>query len=230
MTDEITARLTVAIPKPPCDLDFETGWQLLVATILAAQSTDKLINTVTPKLFAKWPTPADLAAADREDVEAMVHSTGFFRNKAKAIQGAAQKIVTDFGGEVPTDMKSLISLPGVARKTANVVLGVAYRIPGGMAVDTHAKRISNRLGLTKETNPAKVERDLCKRWPQDDWIDMSHRLILHGRYICKARAPQCSACPLNEVCPVAEDVPIGSWQDRAEAEGVIVMSRGAAAT
>lgn len=193
--------LTETIPEPRVELDFKSPWQLLVATILAAQSTDKVINTITPALFDRWPTPADLAAAPQEEVEVVVKQSGFFRNKAKAIRRAAQVVAMDFGGEVPKTMKEVLTIPGAARKTANVVLGSAYGIPAGMVVDTHVNRVSNRLALTVETKPQKVEKDLTALYPQSSWIDMSHRFTLHGRYTCKARKPNCPECPLQEICP-----------------------------
>ncbi len=219
-------RLVEAIPEPRCELAFESPWQLLIATILSAQSTDRTVNRVTPRLFEAYPTPASLAAAPREEVEGLIKSTGFFRNKAKAIQGASRVLVDEHGGEVPADMKALIQLPGVARKTANVVLGTAFGIPAGFPIDTHAKRVSGRLGLTLETKPDKIERDLCERFPQETWIDSGHRLILHGRYVCTARAPRCAQCPLNEVCPASEVEPKEAWTRRALEEASLVQSEG----
>jgi len=197
----IDARLAQATPHPVVELDFTSAWQLLVATILAAQSTDKMINTITPVLFARWPTPAALAQADLADVEEVVKSSGFFRQKAKTIVAAAARIVDAFGGEVPTDLDALVTVPGVGRKTANVVLGAAYRIASGIVVDTHVTRVAARLGLTKETDPERIEADLVRIFPKASWIDVSHRLILHGRYVCRARGPDCDACPLADVCP-----------------------------
>ncbi|MBL8788424.1 MAG: endonuclease III [Deltaproteobacteria bacterium] len=200
----IDERLAEARPNPVVELDFESGYQLLIATILAAQSTDKMINTITPVLFARWPTPADLARADLADVEEVIKSSGFFRQKAKTIVAAADKLVRDFGGEIPLDIEDLVTVPGVGRKTANVVLGSAFRIPSGMVVDTHVTRLSAKLGLTTETEPEKIEADLMKLFPRDHWIDASHRLILHGRYVCKARKPDCGACVLADLCPSVE--------------------------
>ncbi|MCC6621827.1 MAG: endonuclease III [Deltaproteobacteria bacterium] len=197
----VDERLAETTPHPVVELDFTSAWQLLVATILAAQSTDKMINTITPVLFARWPTPADLAAADLAEVEEVVKSSGFFRQKAKTIVAAANKIVADFGGEVPTDIDALVTVPGVGRKTANVVLGAAYRIASGVVVDTHVTRVAARLGLTKEVDPERIEADLMKVFPRDRWIDVSHRLILHGRYVCRARSPDCDACALADACP-----------------------------
>jgi endonuclease-3 len=175
----ILARLREAIPEPRCELRHQDAWQLLVATILSAQSTDARVNQVTPALFAAYPTPAALGAADLTDVERLVHSTGFFRNKAKAIVGASRALASDHGGEVPRSFDALLGLPGVARKTANVVLGTAYRLPTGIVVDTHAGRVARRLGLTTHDDPAKVEADLCRLVPQAEWVDTGHRLVLH---------------------------------------------------
>ncbi len=213
--NELMLRLAVAIPEPRCELDHKDPWTLLVATILSAQSTDRTVNAVTPLLFAKWPTPEALAAAPREEVEAVVHRTGFFRNKAKAIQGASLVIHEQHGGEVPRDMAALLQLPGVARKTANVVLGVAYRIPSGIVVDTHVTRVSQRLGLTAAKVADKVEHDLCAQFPQDQWIDSGHRLLLLGRYVCLAKSPNCTDCPVFELCPSRQGVALGDWQTRA---------------
>lgn len=212
---EVLDRLATAIPQPRCELDHRDAWTLLVATILSAQSTDRTVNTVTPILFQKWPTPAALAAAPREEVEAVVHRTGFFRNKAKAIQGASLAIHSQHGGQVPRDMAALLQLPGVARKTANVVLGVAYRIAAGIVVDTHVMRTCQRLGLSSATTADKVEQELCGLFPREQWIDIGHRLLLLGRYVCLAKGPRCEDCPLAEVCPSRANQALGSWQDRA---------------
>lgn len=201
---EIEARLAAERPEPRVELDFRSAWELLVATILAAQSTDKMINTITPVLFARWPGPRELAGADLGEVEEVVKSSGFFRQKAKTIVAAANRIVAAFGGEVPTAMEDLVTVPGVGRKTANVVLGCAYRIASGMVVDTHVTRVAGRLGLTKESDPEAIEVDLMKLFPKSSWIDTSHRLVLHGRYVCKAKKPGCAACVLAEVCPSRE--------------------------
>jgi endonuclease-3 len=224
---DVHARLSTMLPNPPCELDFASPWQLLVATILSAQSTDKMINKVTPALFARWPTPAALAAASQEDVEEAVKSTGFFRNKAKAIRGAAAGVCERFGGEVPRTVEELTSLPGVARKTANVVLGTAYRIGHGIAVDTHVGRVARRLELSEHDDPEKVEADLMRLFPQSEWIDTSHRLVLHGRYVCLARKPRCERCPIAELCPSREgELPASSWSERADAERERVLTRG----
>lgn len=198
---EIHKRLQRSIPDPRCELDHTSAWQLLVATILSAQSTDATINKVTPALFARYPHPIDLATADAAEVETLVKSTGFFRNKAKAIQGAARMLVAEFGGEVPATMAELTRLPGVARKTANVVLGVALGKAEGIVVDTHVLRVSQRLGLSTATDPDDLERDLCALVPRGEWIEFGHRLLLHGRYVCKAKTPACEACVLASVCP-----------------------------
>ncbi len=223
---QVHLRLSKAMPHPPCELDFASPWQLLVATILSAQSTDKMVNRVTPILFGRWPSPAELAAASQEDVEAVVKSTGFFRNKAKAIREAARLVAERHGGEVPRTVEELVELPGVARKTANVVLGTAYRITAGITVDTHAGRVARRLGLTREEDPAKVEQALCELFPREAWIDTGHRFVLHGRYVCLARKPRCARCPLAELCPSAEADGEGSWELRAAREGAVVASRG----
>ena len=220
-------RLGTAIPSPKCELDHGDPWTLLIATILSAQSTDRTVNTVTPVLWKKWPTPAALAAAPREEVEEVVHRTGFFRNKAKAIQGASLAIAEQHGGEVPRDMASLVKLPGVARKTANVVLGVAFRIAEGIVVDTHVMRIAQRLGFTANTHADKVEHDLCALLPRDQWIDAGHRLLLLGRYVCLAKGPDCQDCPLAEICPSREQEPLGTWEQRARHPQERVESGGA---
>jgi endonuclease III len=187
-----------------CELDHDNAYQLLVATILSAQSTDKLINKVTPELFRRYPGPETLAAADLGEVEELVRSTGFFRNKAKNIVAMAQQVVGTHGGEIPRTMEELVALPGVARKTANVVLGVAFGIPAGIAVDTHVKRVSKRLDLTQQTDPVKVERELMQIIPQERWITFSQQLIWHGRRICHAQKPLCAECPLAPLCPSSE--------------------------
>lgn len=201
---EIGERLAVAIPAPRVELDFADAWQLLVATILAAQSTDKMVNTVTPRLFARWPTPAALAQAPAEEVEQVILSTGFYRQKTQALQGTARQLVADFGGEVPRTLEALTQLQGVGRKTANVVLGSACGIPTGVVVDTHVDRVAHRLRLSGEKDRTKIEADLCALFPRDQWIAVSHRLVLHGRYVCKARSPMCATCPLSELCPARE--------------------------
>jgi endonuclease-3 len=194
-------RLRNAYPDAACALDHETPLQLLVATILSAQCTDARVNMVTPRLFERYPKVTDLASADRSEVEEMIRSTGFFRNKAKSIQGAAAKISSDFRGEVPRTMEELLSLPGVARKTANVVLGTAFRIADGFVVDTHVFRLAHRLGFAKGKNPEQVEQELMKLIPRGDWIDLAHILIHHGRRVCAARNPDCESCVVASLCP-----------------------------
>lgn len=199
----VVSRLRQAYPDADCALHFATPLQLLVATILSAQCTDVRVNMVTPALFARYPDARAFARADRADLEALIRSTGFYRNKARHIQLACQKIMADFAGQVPDTMEELVSLPGVARKTANVVLGVAYGKAEGVVVDTHVKRIARLLGLTRQNTPDRIEIDLVSRLPQEDWIDFSHMVILHGRAVCKARRPQCTACSMNDICPSA---------------------------
>lgn len=200
---KISAVLESLYPDATCSLNYETPVQLLVATILSAQCTDERVNKVTPALFARFPDAFTLATADRQELESLIRSTGFFRNKAKNIQGACQKIVSDFQGRVPQTMEELLQLPGVARKTANVVLAHGYGIISGVTVDTHVKRLSNRWQLTQSDNPVKIERDLMLLLPQADWENFSIRTIYHGRAICKARSPQCEICQLVALCPAA---------------------------
>src|ERR1035438_3568698 len=186
---KILARLDEMYPNVTCALHHSNAWELLVATILSAQCTDKRVNMVTPGLFRKYPTIQDFAAASQEELAADIHSTGFFNNKAKSVIGAARKVLTDFGGEVPQDIEKLLTVPGAARKTANVVLGTAFGIASGVVVDTHVQRIARRLDLTKETDPVKIEKDLMKIIPKDRWILFSHQIIHHGRALCIARKP-----------------------------------------
>jgi endonuclease-3 len=200
---EILARLKRLYPDATCSLNYSTPVQLLVATILSAQCTDERVNLVTPALFGKFPDAASLAIADLSELENLVRSTGFYRNKAKNIQAACRMIVTEFNSVVPNQMEQLLKLPGVARKTANVVLAHAYGINAGVTVDTHVKRLSERLGLTKHTDPIRIEQDLIALLPQPDWENWSIRLIYHGRAICKARSPACVACELADLCPAA---------------------------
>ncbi|WP_072622412.1 endonuclease III [Spirulina major] len=199
----ILLRLHSLYPDATCSLTYQSPVQLLVATILSAQCTDERVNLVTPALFAAYPDAIALAGCDRTHLETLIHSTGFYRNKAKHIQGACHKIVTDFNGQVPQRMEDLLTLPGVARKTANVVLAHAFGILQGVTVDTHVKRLSTRLGLTKQTDPVKIERDLMKLIPQPDWENWSIRLIYHGRAVCKARKPDCGHCAIADLCPAA---------------------------
>ena len=201
---EILTRLKRLYPDATCSLDYKDTLQLLVATILSAQCTDERVNKVTPALFAAYPDVYAFAEADPTELENLIKSTGFYRNKAKNIRAACQKIVTDFGGEVPSTMEELTSLPGAARKTANVVLAHGFGINAGVTVDTHVKRLSNRLGLTKQTDPIKIEQDLMKLLPQPDWENWSIRLIYHGRAVCMARNPNCGACQLSDLCPSAK--------------------------
>ncbi|MEO1400760.1 MAG: endonuclease III [Cyanobacteria bacterium J06635_1] len=198
---EILARLKRLYPDARCSLDYETPLQLLIATMLSAQCTDERVNKVTPALFDQFPTVHAFAEAEVTEIEALVKSTGFYRNKAKNIHGACCKIIADFGGEVPQSMAELLQLPGVARKTANVVLAHAFGINAGVTVDTHVKRLTNRLGLTKHEVPTKIEQDLIKLLPQPDWENWSIRLIYHGRAVCDARKPACDRCELSDLCP-----------------------------
>lgn len=190
-------------PDAHCELDFRTPFELLTATILSAQCTDRRVNQVTPALFRRYPDAAALAAADPDTLEGMIRSTGFFRSKARHLIAMARALTDDFGGEVPHTLDQLITLPGVARKTANVVLGAALGIASGVAVDTHVKRVANRLHLTSEDDPVRIERDLMALTPPEEWIALAHRLIWHGRRICKAKNPACNMCPLAPVCPEA---------------------------
>jgi len=199
-TAEIIRILDETYPNVVCALHHNNAWELLIATILSAQCTDKRVNEVTPGLFAKYPTIQDFAAARQEVLAADIRSTGFFNNKAKSIIGAAKKILKDYGGEVPKTLEELITIPGAARKTANVVLGTAFGITSGIVVDTHVQRISNRLALTKNTDPVKIEQDLMKIVPRDHWILFSHQMIHFGRGICVARKPKCAECPLYSLC------------------------------
>jgi endonuclease-3 len=200
---EILLRLKRHYPNSKCTLHYQTPLQLLVATILSAQCTDERVNQVTPELFRRFPDAQALATAPREEIEALIRPTGFYRNKAKHIQEACRKILTDFGGQVPRTMPELLTLPGVARKTANVVLAHAFGINAGVTVDTHVKRLSRRLGLTEHEDPVRIERDLMQLLPQVDWENWSLRLIEHGRVICTARQPLCQQCFLADLCPTA---------------------------
>jgi len=195
--------LEALYPDAHCELDFATPFQLLIATILSAQTTDVRVNMVTPVLFKKYGTPAKLAAADARDVEKIIMSTGFYRNKTKSILGAARVIMEDFDGKVPETMDELLTLPGVARKTANVVLGSAYGKNEGFVVDTHVMRLSQRLKLTRNTEPQKIEPDLTAKLPRDKWTKLGHQLIWHGRRVCFARKPKCGECALAPHCPSA---------------------------
>lgn len=196
----ILDHLDALYPNVTCELNHSNAWELLVATILSAQCTDKRVNMVTPGLFAKYPTVRDFANVSQEELAEDIRSTGFFNNKAKSVIGAAKKVLNDFGGEVPPSMEQLLTVPGAARKTANVVLGTAFGIASGVVVDTHVQRIANRLDLTKESDPVKIEQDLVKLLPQDRWILFSHQIIHHGRRMCTARNPQCAQCPIEPLC------------------------------
>lgn len=200
---EVMTRLKNLYPDATCSLDYKTPLQLLTATILSAQCTDERVNKVTPALFARFPDAPTMAGADLAEIESLIKSTGFYRNKAKNIRGACRKILTDFGGEVPQTMEELTSLPGVARKTANVVMAHAFGINAGVTVDTHVKRLSNRLGFTKQSDPRKIEQELMQLLPQPDWENWSIRLIYHGRARCNARKPLCDRCELADLCPSA---------------------------
>jgi endonuclease-3 len=201
---EILKRLDQTYPEVTCALTHKDPWELLVATILSAQSTDVRVNMVTPELFRKYPTVQDFARLEPEQLESDVRSTGFFRNKSRSVVGAARKIVNEFGGNVPETMDELLTLPGVARKTANVVLGTWFRKAEGVVVDTHVHRISRRLELTKNDDPKKIEEDLMRVIPREKWILFSHQIIWHGRKLCLARSPKCAECPLENICH-AED-------------------------
>lgn len=218
---EILARVKALYPDAKCSLDFETPVQLLIATILSAQCTDERVNKVTPELFRRFPDARAIAAADPAELEDLVKSTNFFRNKAKNIQSACRLLMERYGGEVPQTMEELLTLPGVARKTANVVLANAFDIHMGVTVDTHVKRLCYRLGLTKHTDPVKVEQDLIKLLPRPDWENWSIRLIYHGRLVCNARKPECDRCSLADICPSAGTVaipePLSSEAKLAEA-------------
>jgi endonuclease-3 len=201
---ELLRRLRAAYPNAECALLHTNAWELLVATILSAQCTDARVNMVTPSLFRKFPSPAAFAQASLPAIEEEIRSTGFYHNKAKSISGAARRLVSEFGGKVPQTMEELLTLPGVARKTGNVVLGVAFKIAAGVVVDTHVLRLSHRLGLTRAEDPKKVEEDLMRIIPKDRWIAFSHEVIHHGRQICVARKPRCVDCPLESLCNAAD--------------------------
>jgi len=203
----ISRKLARAYPDAECALHYRDPFQLLVATILSAQCTDKMVNTVTPELFRRYPDPESMAAAKPGDVEKLIRPTGFYRQKTKSLLGASRDIVDEFGGEVPRTLEQLTTLRGVARKTANVVLGNAFGVPG-LTVDTHMKRVNHRLGLTRHEDPVKIERDLMELLPAKEWTMYSHRVIHHGRACCTARRPECGRCPVRDECP---------WPDSAEA-------------
>lgn len=197
----ILALLKKRYPEPETMLDHKNPWELLVATVLAAQCTDARVNTVTPELFRRWSDPAALAGASQEDLEEVIRPTGFYHSKARNLLGAARRVTEVYGGSVPRTMEELVTLPGVARKTANVVLWGGFGINEGLAVDTHVKRLSFRLGLTKNTDPVRIEQDLIKIFPREEWGDVNHRLVWFGRDVCDARRPACSECELYDLCP-----------------------------
>ena len=197
----VVRRLRAEYPEAECALRHRNPYELIVATILSAQCTDEMVNKVTPELFRRYPTAQKLTRARTETIERLIRPTGFYRNKTKSILGMARRVVEHHGGEVPQTMEELLELPGVARKTANVVLGVAFRKAEGVVVDTHVKRLTQRLGLTGQKDPEKIERDWMELLPRKDWIDVSHLLIWHGRKVCNARKPACDACVLQDRCP-----------------------------
>ena len=201
---QIIAELDRLYPKATCALTHRSAWELLVATILSAQSTDVRVNMVTPKLFEKYPTIQDFAALEPEQLQPDIYSTGFYRNKSKSVVGAARKIIADYGGNVPQTMEELLTIPGAARKTANVVLGTWFKRNEGVVVDTHVTRISRRLELTKQDDPKKIEEDLMAIVPRERWTDFSHELIWHGRKVCVARSPKCADCGLEKLCHAAD--------------------------
>ena len=198
---EVFKRLKKEFPEAKCALDHQDPFELLIATILSAQCTDERVNKVTPALFKRFPTPEKMAQASLEELEELIHSTGFYKNKAKSLLGASQKIIKEYGGEFPVDMQKLIALPGVGRKTANVVLGNAFNAPEGVVVDTHVTRLSHLLGLSKQKTAEKIEMDLNKLYKKSQWVMISHFLILHGRKTCIARRPKCDSCVLADLCP-----------------------------
>ena len=201
---ELLKRLPAIYPDAHCELVYSNPLELLVATILSAQCTDKRVNMVTPGLFRRCPTAVDYAAISQEEMEGLIHSTGFYRNKSKNIRAMATALLERHGGEVPSTLEALAALPGVGRKTANVVLGNAFSKNEGIVVDTHVSRLSQRLGLTKFTDPIRIEQDLIKLFPRPFWTDFSHCLIFHGRRRCPARKPDCAQCELNDICPSAK--------------------------
>ena len=201
LANKVVATLRRLYPDAKCSLDYRTPLQLLIATILSAQCTDERVNKVTPALFARYRSAADFASADPRELENYIRSTGFYRAKAKNIIACCRALVQKYEGELPRDMQELTELPGVGRKTANVILGTAWGIPAGIVVDTHVRRLARRMGLTPHTDPDKIERDLMALIPQEEWIAFGHRMIYHGRQVCLARKPKCDQCPLNSFCP-----------------------------
>lgn len=225
-TKKLVQRLARMLPEPVTELDHEDPWQLLVATILSAQSTDKTINAITPALFERYPTPQALAAAPQEAVEKMVKKSGFFRNKAKSIRNMSQALVERHGGSVPETMEALVKLPGVARKTANVVLGHAFGRAEGVVVDTHVARVARRLGLSEAEKPDRIEKDLMDAFSKKQWHGIGNRLLLLGRYVCTAKNPKCEHCPVNELCPSRMGDPVARWTVRADTARKTIESRG----
>ncbi len=203
---EALTRLHQLYPDAHCELNFKNPLELAIATILSAQCTDKRVNQVTPALFEKYPNAEDYAKASLSDIESLIRPTGFFRSKARSIQESAKAIILNFGGEMPKTMTQLLTLRGLARKTANVILGTAFGLAEGIVVDTHVKRVSFRLGLTRRRNPVQIEKDLMRIIPKKDWIFLGHALVQHGRRVCAARKPRCEACLLNSICPHARTI------------------------
>jgi len=215
----ILRRLKKAYPEPRCALDHGSAFQLLVATILSAQCTDERVNQVTPQLFRRFPTSKAMAKADAKEITELIRSTGFFNNKTKSLLGASDRLEETYGGEVPDTMEELLTLPGVARKTANVILGTWFGKNVGVVVDTHVSRLSRRMRLTRQTDPVRIEQDLMKLFPRKEWTDLSHRLITHGRRVCIARLPKCGDCVLGpDLCPSFELDP-RKWKARAAKRG-----------
>jgi endonuclease III len=210
----VNERLKADYPAATCALENETPFELLIATILSAQCTDARVNMVTPELFRRWPDAAAMARAPVGAIEKVIQSTGFFRNKAKNIKAASQAIVERHDGELPRDMEAMVALPGVGRKTANVVLGTAYGMATGVVVDTHVTRVSHRLALTKHTDPTKIEQDLMQLLPETEWVNFAHRMIHHGRQICVARKPRCPDCSMKSFCPKIGVTEIGKREDK----------------
>lgn len=223
---EVDERLALVVPDPYCELDHDDAWQLLVVTILSAQARDAVINEIRPALFARWPTPADLAKAPQEEVEVVVKRSGYYRQKAKAIRECAKAIVERHEGEVPRTHEALVDLPGASHKTANLVLGIAFGVASGIVVDTHVARVSERLGLVAKAKPPKIEKRLCELAPRESWIAISHRLILHGRYLCTSKSPDCPACPLNNLCTSASASASADWRSLAVAERELIAAKG----
>lgn len=205
VAEAVLERLKLRYPEPQTHLEACSPWELMIATILAAQCTDARVNKVTPGLFRRWPGPAELAQAPQEEVEAVIRSTGFYHNKAANIIANAQRLMEYYGGEVPRTLAELVTLPGVARKTANVVLWGAFGLNEGLAVDTHVGRIARRLGLTGHDDPVRAEKDLMELFPREEWGNVNHRLVWFGRHVCAARSPQCRQCEMNGFCPAAQE-------------------------